>query len=100
MIADYGLKIADSSARARLVRLDPRDDIQMESVNGRVELFLPGGAAADVEAETVNGRIRNDFGIDVHKGKYVGSTMRGTIGSGGARITLETVNGSISLSGN
>jgi len=92
------LSTVNGNVEARLVRLDPRDDIQMESVNGRVELFLPGGTQADVEAETVNGSIRNDFGLEVHKGKYVGSTMRGSIGSGGARITLETVNGSISLS--
>jgi DUF4097 and DUF4098 domain-containing protein YvlB len=91
------LSVVNGNVEARFLRLDPRDEIQMESVNGRVELFLPAGAAADVEAKTVNGNISNDFGLEVVKGKYVGATMRGTIGSGGARINLETVNGKISL---
>ena len=44
-----------------------------------------------------NGGIRNDFGLPVHKGKWVGSDMRGTIGGGGIDISLETVNGGIRL---
>ena len=53
--------------------------------------------SADVRAETVNGRISNDFGIEVHKGKYVGSSMNGAVGAGGPTIELETVNGAIHL---
>lgn len=73
------------------------DRVDLESVNGTIELTLPSGAGAHVEAETVNGRIRNDFGIDVQKGRWVGSSMRGTLGGGGALVTLETVNGAISV---
>jgi DUF4097 and DUF4098 domain-containing protein YvlB len=69
------------------------DEIDLSSVNGSVEVFLTG--SADVRAETVNGRIRNDFGIEVKKGKYVGSSMNGTIGGGGVSIDIETVNGGI-----
>ena len=64
---------------------------------GGIDLHLPSGLGADVEAETVNGGIRNDFGLPVHKGKWVGSDMRGTIGGGGIDISLETVNGGIRL---
>ena len=39
--------------------------------------------SAEIRAETVNGRISNDFGIEVKKGKYVGSSMNGSIGGGG-----------------
>ncbi len=78
-------------------QLAASDRVDLESVNGTIELKLPMGAGAHVEAETVNGRIRNDFGIDVKKGRWVGSSMRGTLGGGGALVTMETVNGAISL---
>ena len=77
----------------------PGDDISIESVNGGVELHLAPGVGAELSAETVNGSIRNDLGIEVHKGKYVGSSMSGTVGAGGVGISLETVNGAISVNG-
>lgn len=78
-------------------RIRPGTRVELESVNGGIDLHLPSGLGADVEAETVNGGIRNDFGLPVHKGKWVGSDMRGTIGGGGIDISLETVNGGIRL---
>jgi len=73
-----------------------RDEISLSSVNGTIEVFLDG--SAEIEAETVNGRIHNDFGIEVKKGKYVGSSMSGSIGGGGPTIEIETVNGGIRVS--
>lgn len=74
------------------------DDVDLNSVNGTIEVFTTG--SAEIRAETVNGRISNDFGIEVKKGKYVGSSMGGSIGGGGPVIEMETVNGSIRLSSN
>ena len=51
----------------------------------------------DIEASTVHGRIRNDFGLEVDRGEYVGRSLRGSVGSGGARIDLSNVNGSIDI---
>ncbi len=68
-------------------------DVNLDSVNGTIEVFLTGGA--EIRAETVNGRISNDFGIEVKKGKYVGSSMNGSIGGGGPVVEIETVNGGI-----
>lgn len=75
-----------------------KDDVSVSSVNGTIEVFTTG--SAEIRAETVNGRIRNDFGIEVKKGKYVGSSMNGTVGGGGPVIDMETVNGAIYLSSN
>ena len=71
--------------------------IEIESVNGSIEVRIPSSANAQVDASTVHGRIRNDFGLTVEKGEYVGNDMQGTLGSGGARIELENVNGAIEL---
>jgi DUF4097 and DUF4098 domain-containing protein YvlB len=79
-------------------RLGSGDSVDLESVNGDVHLFLGASAGAEVRAETVNGKIRNDFGLHVNKHKYVGADLRGTIGGGGALVDLETVNGGITVS--
>jgi DUF4097 and DUF4098 domain-containing protein YvlB len=72
-------------------------DIRLHSVNGRVSLTVPSDTQAEVNAKTVNGSIENDFGLGVDKGRYVGSTMKGQLGSGVTRIDLKTVNGPIEL---
>lgn len=65
------------------------------TVNGEITLELPAGVKADVEASTINGDISTDFPLTVDR---VGrSRVRGTIGGGGAGLSLTTVNGSIRL---
>ncbi len=57
-------------------------------------------ASARVVAETVNGSIdADDFGLEVEKG-FVGRDLDGEIGGGDARISLDTVNGSIRIKRN
>jgi len=72
------------------------EDVTLSSVNGSIEIFLIG--SAEISAETVNGKISNDFGIEVKKGKYVGSSMNGSVGGGGPSVEIETVNGRILVS--
>jgi DUF4097 and DUF4098 domain-containing protein YvlB len=78
-------------------RLDRSEDVALEAVNGSLDLYLAAAIGAEVQAESVNGTIRNDFGLEVHKGKYVGSDLSGVIGGGGGNVQLETVNGSIDV---
>ncbi len=73
------------------------DKLNLESVNGSVDLYLPGSVGAEIDAKTVNGFIGNDLGLEVRKGKYVGSNLHGVIGDGAVQIDIETVNGAITL---
>lgn len=75
------------------------DELTLESVNGGIEVILPASADGSLDAETVNGSIRTDLGIEVRKGRYIGSSMHGTLGSGTGRLSIETVNGPISVHG-
>lgn len=75
------------------------DSVSLAAVNGTIDLHLAPGTNAHVTAETVNGRLSNDLGFEVRKGKYVGASMSGTIGGGGATVELETVNGAIAVHG-
>lgn len=72
--------------------------IDLNSVNGSLVINLPSNINADVKAGTVHGSIKNDFDLEVKKKRYSGSRdMKGTIGNGGIRISLDNVNGSIRM---
>jgi hypothetical protein len=61
-----------------------------------VNAGLPLEINANIDAETVNGRVETDFPVKI-MGKVSPRHLRGTIGSGGPTLKLITVNGSISL---
>jgi len=71
------------------------DLIDLESVNGRIELTLPSDVEATLRATTLNGAISNDWKLPIQKGRYVGRKLEGKLGNGGATIRMETVNGRI-----
>jgi hypothetical protein len=66
------------------------------SVNGSIRLTLPRSLDARISAHTVNGGTHTDFPIENsrHRG---GSSLGGTLGTGSADVSIETVNGSITL---
>jgi len=91
------LDTVNGAVEVELDKVGSGQRLALESVNGSVELRLPASASADVRAETVNGGIANDFGLEVIKHEDAGKELAGAIGGGGADILLETVNGRIRL---
>lgn len=72
--------------------------LQFETVNGGITVSLPATVGAEVEAETVNGSLSSDFPLTMQPGRSWGPRrMEGTIGAGGGRLSLETVNGGIEI---
>lgn len=84
-------------------KLDARFDelagnsVELNSVNGSVELTIPSDSKAELEASTVSGGISNDFGLHVSHHQFVGHDLRGELGTGGTRIKLNNVNGRIAI---
>lgn len=72
------------------------DDIEFQTVNGSITVYLPDGVNADVRASTVNGGMETDFPLTV-QGRWGPRRLEGRIGSGGQELRLETVNGGIYL---
>lgn len=70
--------------------------LNFQTVNGSITVELPDGVGAQVSASTVNGEITTDFPITV-QGRFGMRHAQGRIGAGGADLSLETVNGSITL---
>ncbi len=95
--AGYGsATTVNGSIRARLGRADWSDDLEFTTVNGQIDITLPEGLNADVDASSVNGGIRTDFPLTV-RGKWGPKRMTGKIGSGGRGLVLSTVNGGMEI---
>jgi hypothetical protein len=86
----------NGSIWAAVGRADWTGSLEFETVNGSITVELPEGAGAEVTARTVNGAIETDFPLTV-RGRFSSRRLSGTIGDGGRRLWLETVNGSIRL---
>ena len=87
----------NGSVRARLGSMGASESLDFSTVNGSITLELPDDAGAEVEARNVNGGIETDFPITVRRAGFMGHRLHGTIGRGGPRLDLSTVNGSIHL---
>jgi hypothetical protein len=87
----------NGGVEANVAALDNSKSIKVNSVNGSITVFLPPGVNAEVKASTLHGAITNDFGLTVDDGQYVGHSLHGQIGSGGAQIKLNNVNGPIAI---
>jgi hypothetical protein len=83
----------NGSIDAALGRTDWKDAASFQTVNGSITLALPREANTAVEARTVNGRIAVDF--ELAGARTSRRELSGTIGAGGRRLALATVNGGI-----
>ncbi len=97
LVADATLGTVNGSIEASFKKLEGRQSVKAETVNGRVTVYLPGDADVKVSADTLNGSINaRDFDLETDKG-FVGSDLNGEIGGGSARLNIDTVNGSVKI---
>jgi len=70
-----------------------------ETVSGDVSLYLAANVSARFEIETFSGDIHNDFGVKAEKTSIYlpAKELSFEIGSGGARVSIESMNGNIRL---
>lgn len=86
----------NGSIRASLGRADWTGSLEFETVNGNITVELPDGVGADITARTLNGGIDTDFPLTI-SGRFSSKRLTGTIGGGGRRIRLETINGAVRI---
>jgi len=76
--------------------------VEFETVNGGVEIGLPSESKATISARCVNGGVRVTD-LEVKKdnegvsGRESKRRLEGTLNGGGARVTLSTVNGGVTV---
>jgi DUF4097 and DUF4098 domain-containing protein YvlB len=94
---EVNLSAVNGAIEVNAAGLAESKGVNLSAVNGSIVLSVPSGASAHVRASTVHGQISNDLGLTVEEGQYVGRNLSGQIGSGGPRIRLNNVNGSITI---
>ena len=86
----------NGSVHATMGRLDGNQDLTFQSVNGTVVAEFTGDIDADIDLSTVNGRFQTDWPVTI-TGRIDPRHLRATLGKGGRRIRLSTVNGNVEL---
>jgi DUF4097 and DUF4098 domain-containing protein YvlB len=74
-------------------------DVSLDTTNGNIELVVGPGSNCEIKADVANGKVRDYLSATRFKGEYNKrqTYLRGTLGSGGYRVTLDTTNGSITI---
>ncbi|HEY6244363.1 MAG TPA: hypothetical protein VIX17_10470 [Pyrinomonadaceae bacterium] len=89
-------KTINGDISARLGDSNWSNALNFQTINGGIDLELPSGLGASIDAETLNGSFSSDFPLSITTltgRKHV----KGVIGVGGRELLLRTINGSINL---
>jgi hypothetical protein len=86
----------NGSVHATMGRFDGDQDLTYSTVNGSVVAEFTGDVDADIDLSTVNGRFQIDWPVTI-SGRIDPRRLKATLGKGGRRIRLSTVNGNVEL---
>jgi hypothetical protein len=86
----------NGSVHARMGRASGDGDLDFSTVNGSVIAEFGEDIDANIELSTVNGRFQTDWPVTI-TGRVDPRHLRATLGKGGRRVRLSTVNGNVEL---
>lgn len=86
----------NGSVHATMGRFEGDQDLTYSTVNGSVIAEFTGDVDADIDLSTVNGRFQTDWPVTI-SGRIDPRRLRATLGKGGRRIRMSTVNGNVEL---
>jgi hypothetical protein len=89
------LSSVNGSISISLLRLG-ESGLRVSTVNGGVKIGLPPETNAEIDFRSVNGSVNSDLPITVI-GEVKRHELRGRIGDGGPQITINSVNGGVTL---
>jgi DUF4097 and DUF4098 domain-containing protein YvlB len=94
---DVKINTVNGQLEVSLDRLGDSQSISLESVNSPIIFTIPPETSAQFKAVSQKGDISNDFGLSVRKGEPAGSDLAGNLGTGSAKIKLNSVKGNITI---
>jgi hypothetical protein len=86
----------NGSVHATMGRFEGDQDLTYSTVNGTVVAEFTGDVDADIDLSTVNGRFQTDWPVTI-SGRIDPRRLKATLGKGGRRIRMSTVNGNVEL---
>lgn len=93
----FNAKTTNGNLKLQLRELGDGAPMNLETVNGSVELGLPEDARADLNMRNMNGDLQSDVPVTSMETIPGSRGFRGRIGRGGGAISVRTVNGGIRL---
>jgi DUF4097 and DUF4098 domain-containing protein YvlB len=90
------VKVTNRDGSVTLTNAPPIGTIEINNHHGSVDVGLPENAAFVLNAQTNNGDMENDFGLQDNENGHVKSMM-GTVGSGGAAVKIQTSEGDVTV---
>lgn len=95
---DVAVSTQAGTVDVTMARVSGSQNVDLSATTGTVTLRVPNGADATVSARSTVGAFSSDFpSVTSTREHVVGVSAGGKLGSGSARITLETTTGSIDL---
>lgn len=89
--------VTNGGVQIELAKAVSAGTFDLEAVNGGVSISLPPDSKVDVEGRTVNGGISSS-GLELEMvGEQSKRRLTGRLNGGGARVSLETVNGGLKV---
>lgn len=89
-------RTTNGHVRATMGKFDANADMRFSTTNGSVIVEFTAEIDADIELVSINGRFATDFPVTI-SGRIDPRRLRATLGKGGPRIRLSTVNGNVEL---
>jgi hypothetical protein len=88
--------VSNRNGSVELTNAPPLDAITVHNQHGSVDVGLPGNVGFEVNAQTKNGDMENDFGL-TPEGSDGAHTLRGRVGTGGPTVTIATTDGDVTI---
>jgi DUF4097 and DUF4098 domain-containing protein YvlB len=88
--------VSNRNGSVELTNAAPLDSISVENQHGSVDLGVPGGVGFTLNAQTRNGDMENDFGLEPKDDDSV-HTLQGRIAGGGPTVTIATTDGDVTV---
>jgi DUF4097 and DUF4098 domain-containing protein YvlB len=90
------LTVSNKNGAVSLTTAAPLGPINVTNQHGSVDLGLPGHAGFVLNAETRNGELENDFGLE-SQSQDEKHWLSGTVGPGGPQVRIETDDGDVTV---
>ncbi len=88
--------VSNRNGSVELTNAAPLDAISIHNQHGSVDLGLPGNVGFDLDAQTRNGDMENDFGL-TPVGSDGAHTLQGRVAAGGPAVTIITTDGDVTV---
>jgi DUF4097 and DUF4098 domain-containing protein YvlB len=88
--------VSNRNGSIELTNAAPLGPISIKNHQGSVDVGLPGGAGFDLDAQTQNGDMENDFGL-TPSGNDNDHTLQGGVAGGGPTVTIATTDGDVTV---